>query len=103
MTATRNGILADYWTVRDGEGVLHRALVRRYFDDIGRVVFFEAATGCHPVARHLSNTHRDDWAGADLPRLYLSGHPEFTIVEWRVREIPTCLACVSIIMPDSWI
>jgi hypothetical protein len=102
VTFTRDNVLLDYWAVRDGEGMLHRAMVRRSFDLSGKMVHLEASTACHPVSRRLVNMRLEDWAGTNLPRLYLSGHPEFTIVEWRVHEIPTCLACVSVDVPDAW-
>ena len=81
----------DIWVVRDDAGMLHRAAVHRYFWEDRAVRAINVATACRPSVTRVSNTHRADWSGVNLPKL---AHDSLVLVEWRVREEPTCLACL---------
>ena len=84
----------DRWTVRDGEGLLHAALLTRLFDDEGKFRAYQVSTGCSPVVKQYAVRQ---WIATDLPPETVHGN--FTIVEWRVREQPSCLACL--VAPDK--
>lgn len=84
----------DYWVVRDEGNMLHAAQVLRQYsdDDEDMLLAIQVATGCAPMVKRYEfpqphHVLRPD----DLPTV---GHGGFVIVEWRVRENPTCLACI---------
>jgi hypothetical protein len=86
----------DFWVVRDESGMLHAAqLLRQYSDeDEDMLLAVQISTACAPVVKRyeLPVPHhclRVD----DIPSIH---HGGFTIVTWRVREAPTCLACVVV-------
>ena len=81
----------DKWIVRDETGMLHRAAVHRFFWADGSLRAFHVSTACRPHITRVTNKDKQDWSGARLP---LMVHETVTIVEWRVREEPTCLACI---------
>lgn len=91
MPAKRN-----YWVVRDDGGMLHVAhLLRQYSDDDeDKLLTFQVATGCAPVVkRHNLPVPYHVTQPTDMPTVM---HGGFTIVEWRVREEPTCLGCIVV-------
>lgn len=80
----------DRWVVRDAKGLLHEALVHRHFDDEGDLGLIQVSMGCEPRAQRHT-----------MPRTYVGMMPgpidfgSYNIIEWRVLEAPTCLACVT--------
>lgn len=91
MGGSSNQAKYDYWVIRDDVGLLHNALVYRQFDAEGMLLVFQVSTACRPAVQQFFNVNRYDWSGTRLPRV---SHGNFLIVEWRVREVPTCLECV---------
>jgi hypothetical protein len=89
------------WAVRDEAGLVHTAMVVRFFDeDEGFVTMFEVSTACHPRVTRVNGTVNQHWVGCYLPRTMIPavpvGHqPRFIINEWNVREVPTCLGCAA--------
>lgn len=79
----------DRWVIRDDVGLLHNALVFRVFDDNGNIRVFQVSTACAPVVKQYK-------ANPDHPSNLPPSvsHGDFLIVEWHVREAPTCLICV---------
>ena len=83
----------DCWTVRDSSGVLHAAQLCRFYKGHA-LQAFQISTACHPVVKQILNHQSLDWgSAADLPATPLG---DIVIVEWRVREDPTCLACLAV-------
>jgi hypothetical protein len=86
----------DYWVVRDEGGMLHAAMLMRQFsdDDEDLLLGFQIATGCAPaVKRYDLPVPHHVLRPEDMPSVM---HGGFHIVEWRVRENPTCLACIIV-------
>lgn len=89
MGGSTNQNRYDRWVVRDDTGLLHNALVYRQFDAVGDLKVFQVSTACCPAVKQYS-----------MPSTYVGtmpknvNHGNFLIVEWRVREAPTCLECV---------
>jgi hypothetical protein len=99
----------NIWAVRDADGLVHMAQVVRFFsEDVdGLITALQVSTTCHPASTMVGNPQRQPWSGQVLPRTGLHdpvtspGTPiaaklRFTIVEWNVREAPTCLSCVAL-------
>jgi hypothetical protein len=86
----------DRWVVRDHTGLLHTAqLLRQYSDDDEDMLLaIQVATGCAPMVKRyeLPQPHHV-LRPEDVPTVW---HGGFTIVEWRVRENPTCLGCIVV-------
>ncbi len=86
----------DFWVVRDHAGMLHAAQLLRQFsdDDEDTLLSIQISTGCEPVVKRYDlpvpyHVLRPD----DMPSIQ---HGDFAIIEWRVREDPTCLACLVV-------
>lgn len=88
-----NETTRDHWIVRDEGNVLHVAQLARTCDRDGRLLAFQIATGCAPIVKRYELPQPTYWAGSSMPTV---AHGGFTIVEWHVREAPTCLACVVV-------
>lgn len=86
----------DYWIVRDETGLLHVAQLLRQYDDEDEdmLLALQISTGCAPVVKRydLPAPHHV-LRPEDLPSVM---HGGFVIAEWRVREEPTCLACIVV-------
>jgi hypothetical protein len=91
MGGSTNQSKYDHWIVRDDVGLLHNALVYRQYDAEGRVLVFQVSTACAPSVQQYDNTAKHDWAGVRLPHVQVG---DFLIVEWRVREVTSCLQCI---------
>jgi len=84
----------NVWAVRDEAGLVHTAQVARFFDDDDDVITaFEVSTACHPRVMSVRGHGQSDWVGCYLPATMITAR--FTIVEWNVREAPTCLGCAA--------
>lgn len=75
--------------------MLHAAQVLRQYADGGDediLMSLQISTACAPVVKRydLPMPHHV-LSPADMPTV---AHGGFVIVEWRVRENPTCLACI---------
>jgi hypothetical protein len=79
----------DYMVVRDSSGLLHAAQLYRKFDDDGALRLFQVSTACAPTVKQYTTPERYTKAMPEQVE-----HGGFLIVEWRVRENPTCLTCV---------
>jgi len=97
----------NVWAVRDEAGLVHTAQVARFFDDDDDVITaFEVSTACHPRVTSVRGHGQPDWVGCYLPATMITDpmtspavpvgyQTRFTIVEWNVREAPTCLGCAA--------
>lgn len=94
-------LVVDTWVCRDTDGVLHVAKVDRYFDGHNKLVQIQGCTACRPsVSSCLAPA--GDWSGAKLPPLTLGnqwGKDCITLVEYRIREAPTCVRCAVLARP----
>lgn len=91
----------DTWVCRDTAGLLHVAKVERYFDQYDKLVKIQACTACRPSVQS-SSVLPGDWAGTKLPPLLIGnnhGHWAITLIEYRVRESPTCVHCAVLATP----
>jgi hypothetical protein len=99
----------DIWAVRDDAGLVHTASVTRYIDD-DTVTVLHVSTGCVPRVAQTRNDKGEPWIGVHLPKvlIYAASEstnyqdvavPRFTIVEWNVRETPTCFGCAMVEPP----
>jgi hypothetical protein len=99
----------DIWAVRDADGLVHMAQVIRFFSDNvdGLITSLNVSTACHPAATMVGNPQNLTWTGHRLPRVDFHdpvttpGTPiaaklRFTVVDWNVREAPTCLMCIAL-------
>lgn len=83
----------DVWSVRDAAGLIHTAKVGRFYNG-GSLRAIQVATACHPAVKQVTNDRNQDWSSAALlPQIVLA---DFVITEWRLREDPTCIACMSV-------
>lgn len=98
MTQKTN-VKRDRWVVRDDFGLLHNALIARYFNSNDELCTLQVATACHPRMEQIENlnTHGAYWSGSVLPSVTLTnnGSHRFQIIEYHVREVPTCLQCIA--------
>ena len=92
----------DVWCVQDAAGVIHRAQVRRFFNEARtRVVHVNVSLACMPRVMSVENVSTSHWLGARLPPIQL--HDQKTVITtWRIHEDPTCLTCISVAVPVSW-
>ncbi len=82
----------DYMVVRDQAGLLHVAQLYRKFDDDGALRLFQFSTACSPVvAQHTTPLRYTKAMPPDNVE-----HNGLLITAWRVRENPTCLACLVV-------
>lgn len=81
----------DRCVIRDDRGLLHNALLYRKFLLDGSLRLYQISTGCMPSPRLyiVRPEHRSAWPPVGL------WHDNVWIIEWRVREAPTCLVCVT--------
>ncbi len=91
---SENTVKRERWIVRDIGGVLHNAMVARYFDHEGGIVTVQVATACHPFISQVAvdKTSRGIYSGRHLPEIR---HGGFMIVDWKVNEPPTCIRCLG--------
>lgn len=100
MTQKTN-VKRDRWVVRDDMGLLHNAMVARYFNSDNELVTLQVATACHPAVEQYEGIDKVNtngvWSGSNLPSLTMRGPKgsRFQVVEYHVREIPTCLQCLA--------
>lgn len=91
----------DTWVCRDTDGVLHVAKVERYFDDHNKLVGMQGCTACRPMVSSCT-VPSGDWGGAKLPPLTLGSRwneAYLTLVEFWIREAPTCVRCAVLARP----
>lgn len=91
----------DFWVCRDTNGVLHAAKIERFFDGHNQLVQLQGCTGCRPRVQSCS-VPQGDWHGKKLPPLSIgdsNGRNGITLIEYWVREAPTCVTCVTIARP----
>jgi hypothetical protein len=99
----------NIWAVRDEAGLVHMAQVLRFFDEVDEhITALQVATACHPSPTLESNVRKLPWFGSQrlphvdmhdpvtLPGTPIAAKLRFTIVDWNVREIPTCLQCLAV-------
>jgi hypothetical protein len=67
-------------------------MLYRKFDDDGALVLFQFATACSPAVTQYTMPPR--YTKAMPPDLHR--HNGILVTEWRVREDPTCLACIVV-------
>ena len=89
-----NMVKRERWIVRDYGGVLHNAMVARYFNHAGQLVTLQVATACHPFVTQfaIDEENRGRYSGRQLPGVH---HGGFAIVDWKVNEAPTCMRCLG--------
>lgn len=85
------------WTCRDTEHVLHLAKVSRYFNDDGKLVQVDVTLACCPTTV-TAIPAKGDWHGRKLPPVVHpgssgNGRVTLTLIEYGVREAPTCVKC----------
>jgi len=89
----------DHWVCRDDMGLLHNSMVARFFDDEDKLCTLHVSTACHPKVEQFDGINQRGiyWHGSTLPAVTMThSSPRFQIVEYHVREIPTCLQCLSV-------
>lgn len=80
----------DRWVCRDDAGLLHMAMIMRFYDLNDALHLMQASTACDPVMHQLNVAPDSGFVGQHLPRIGMKG---FILVEYNVREVPTCLQC----------
>ena len=80
----------DRWVCRDSAGLLHNAMVARFFDTEGELYTLQVSTACQPAVRQINLAPGSGHVGQHLPQVLLE---RFILVEYNVREVPTCLQC----------
>lgn len=91
----------DTWVCRDTNGVLHVAKIERYFDDHNKLIQVQGCTACRPSVSTYTSPP-GDWSGRKLPPLSLGnehGKDRITLIEFWVREAPTCVRCAALARP----
>jgi hypothetical protein len=88
--------LTNFWVCRGVNGLLHVAKIERVFNTQGVLVHMQGCTACLPRLQSC-RVPRGDWGGKNLPQLTLDagdGYSWILLIEYWVRETPTCLNCV---------
>jgi hypothetical protein len=80
------------WVCRDESGLLHAAMIARFFDTDGGLYMVQASTACQPVVHQINLAPDSGFSGQQLPHMMLG---KFSLVEYNVHEVPTCLQCWS--------
>jgi hypothetical protein len=99
MGGSGNVTTSDFWVCRDDEGLLHNAKVTRFFDAAGRLTSIQVASACRPRVQQTPIDPSSGYHAANLPPTTLSnpwGRDRITLVEYRIREAPTCVRCATL-------
>jgi hypothetical protein len=87
----------DIWVCRDTNDLLHVVRMMRYFNSLDYLVHMNGSLACWPWVtgqRCLGG----DWRGNKLPpfthRVPVGRGDDITLIEYWVREAPTCVRCV---------
>jgi hypothetical protein len=93
---TTTNVKRDRWVVRDDLGLLHNALVARFFNSDNEIVTVQVSTACCPKVMQMEGLRGNYWHGSSLPSIVLHGLGRpFQVIEYHVREVPTCLMCLG--------
>lgn len=100
-SAHRPRLLTDTWVCRDSSGLLHVAKIQRCFSDRDALTQMQGCTACHPRVQPCM-IPLGDWHGRKLPPFSIGdrdGHAGFTLIEYWIREAPTCVTCAVTARP----
>ncbi len=82
----------DRWIVRDDAGLLHNALVGRFYQADDTLAVLQVSTACRPKVKQMRFDGSPRWNDADLPMFALEG---FMIMAWRIHEPVSCFECLA--------
>jgi hypothetical protein len=103
MGGSQNESKYDIWVCRDSDGLLHTVKIGRFFDAAGHLVRLQASAACRPRVQQLAVGSPNSYSGRSLPNMTLGnqwGKDRVTLVEYCVREAPTCVRCACSVLID---
>jgi hypothetical protein len=98
MGGSSNETKYDFWVCRDSDGLLHNVKVGRFYNAAGQLTQVQLASACRPRVQQEIIKPADGYHAHHLPPITLGnawGKDRVTIVEYRIREAPTCVRCAT--------